>query len=389
MTSFVEKVLSSIRRVACQEGRLDLHTPVIGSLEKAYVADCLDSSWVSSSGKYIDQFEDELKHFTGARHAICCVNATAGLHASLLGLFVQAEEEVLVPAFSFVATANAVMHANATPHFVDISLNTLGIDPDLLERHLNDIVRFENNIPYNRHTNKKIAALIVVHCFGYPASMERLSQVCKKYNISIIEDAAEALGSYYQGKHVGNVGDISVLSFNGNKIMTTGGGGAILTNDDALALHIRHLISTAKQEHPWEYNHDQLGYNYRLPNLNAALGVAQLKRLPSFLKNKAILHDRYQAEFSSFSDIGLFEGTASGSSNHWLNTIILSESRVSYQQEILEKAHEDGIYLRPIWKMLPKQSHLRQCPKMNLSNAENLENRIINLPSSPHLVSDD
>jgi len=381
--------LASIRRASCQEGSLALHAPSVGSLEKEYVTDCLESSWVSSSGKYLDQFEAELGLFTGIKHVICCVNATAGLHASLLGLVVQAGEEVLLPAFSFVATANAIMHANATPHFVDISLNNLGIDPDRLDVYLADIVYFKGNLPYNRHTDKKISALIVVHCFGYPASMEKISRVCKKYDIPIIEDAAEALGSYYQGKHVGNVGLISVLSFNGNKILTTGGGGAILTNDDALALKIRHLISTAKEPHPWEYNHDRLGYNYRLPNLNAALGAAQIKRLPSFLKSKAILHARYQAEFLKFPDVELFKGGSDSVSNHWLNTIILSPSVAHYQQEILEKAHKEEINLRPIWKMLPKQTHLQCCPKMDLSNAESLESRVINLPSSPYLVSND
>lgn len=387
MTSIEKTFLSAIRSVASLKDELHLHAPIFGDLEKSCLIDCIDSGWVSSAGPYLDKFEYNLTEFTGAKHAICCVNATAGIHAALLGLGVKALDEVLVPAFSFAATANAVCHVNATPHFVDISPETLGVDAKCLEKYLENTIFFKNDVPYNRQTDKKIAALIVVHCFGYPAHMDEILAVCKKYNIPIIEDAAEGLGSYYKGKHVGNFGVVSVLSFNGNKIITTGGGGAILTNDSNLACKIRHLITTAKQPHPWEYNHDMVGYNYRLPNLNAALGVAQLQKLPEFLVKKKKLHEKYKKAFLNSNQFVLLTDYVHTQSNHWLNTIILSNA--SDQKSILELAHQNKIYIRPIWKMLSKQEYLKKCPKMNLANAENLEHRIINIPSSSFLINED
>jgi perosamine synthetase len=385
--SLSQNIINSIKNVlSCEATPIDLHAPSFSNLEKEYVLDCIESTRVSSSGEYLTRFEEELADYCHSKYAICCVNATAGLHIAQIALGVGFGDEVFVPAFSFVATANAVCHAGAIPHFVDVNNDDLGIDPLLLEDYLSEIIEIKEGSPYNKNTGRKIAALIVVHCFGYPAQIDKILAVCSKYRIPIIEDAAEGLGTFYKGRHVGSFGELSAISFNGNKIITTGGGGVILTNNKELAQHVRHITTTAKQPHPWEYNHDALGYNYRLPNINAALGLAQLKRLPTFLKNKLELHKKYLKAFHGSADLRMLTDTSNFQSNHWLNTIILSPENESVKEDILQEAHEEKIFLRPIWKMLSKQAHLRNFPRMLLSNAEALENRIINLPSSSFLI---
>ncbi|KOR33562.1 aminotransferase DegT, partial [Achromatium sp. WMS3] len=271
-----------------------LHEPLFEGNEWQYVKECIDTNWVSSVGKFVDRFEQDLTTFTGAKHAVAIVNGTSSLHLALILGEIKRDDEVLVPAMTFIATANTVSYCGATPHFIDISRNTLGIDPYKLDDYLTEIAEIRNDgFTWNKNTGKRILACVSMHTFGHPVDMDGLNSVCQKWNIIIIEDAAESLGSYYKTKHTGNFGKLGIFSFNGNKIITSGGGGAIITNDDELAVRAKHLSTTAKTPHEWEFIHDEIGYNYRLPNINAALACAQLESLPLYIKRKRHLANTY------------------------------------------------------------------------------------------------
>ena len=362
-----------------------LHEPCFRGNEWSYVKDCIDSTWVSYVGKYVNRFENMIAEFTGTRRAVAVVNGTVALHIALKLAGVTAGDEVLVPFLTFVATANAVVHCGAIPHFVDSEEKTLGIDPCKLRDYLADVCCVHSESCTNKYTGRTIKAIVPMHTFGHPVDLDSLTDVCREYKLEMIEDAAEALGSYYKGTHVGARGRLSILSFNGNKTITTGGGGAIVTNDECLAEMAKHLTSTAKIAHPWEYRHDQIGYNYRLPNLNAALGCAQMEQLPLMLAQKRDLAARYRQNFHNVEGIKFFSEPPNSRSNYWLNVLLLDEADMELRNELLAKANDAGIMTRPVWTLLHKLPMFRDCPRMDFSCAENLEARLINIPSSSFL----
>jgi perosamine synthetase len=363
-----------------------LHEPEFSGNEWKYVKNCIDSGWVSSTGKYVEIFEDALAKFTGANYAIATVNGTAALHACLLLAGVRPNDEVIMPALTFVGTANSAAGMGAIPHFADVEEHTLGLDPVKLDAHLNATTEFIGNDCKNKITGRKISACIPVHTFGHPVDLDPLVKVCKKFNIALIEDAAESLGSYYKNKHTGNHGLLAALSFNGNKTITTGGGGVILCNDPLLAAKAKHLTTTAKVSHKWEYCHDQIGYNYRLPNINAALGCAQIEQLPRFLEQKRRLAENYAAVFAKIEGVHFFTEPDFAESNYWLNALLLDSSMAGIRDDILSATNKIGFMTRPIWTPMHYLKMYEGCPKMNLSVSEDLCKRIINIPSSPSLA---
>jgi len=382
-----QQILSALRLALGNPTQfIPLHEPRFHGNESRYVQECIESTFVSSVGKFVDRFEDDLATYTGAKHAVAVVNGTCALQVALQLAGVQNGDEVLVPALSFVATANAVSYCGAIPHFVDSEENTLGIDPDALQDWLQHMAEHTNGAYRNRHTGRKLCALVPMHTFGHPCRMEELLQVARDYQLEVIEDAAESLGSLYQGQHTGTFGLLGTLSFNGNKTITTGGGGAILTNNAELARQAKHLTTTAKLPHRWEYIHDQIGFNYRLPNLNAALGCAQLEQLPTFLDSKRALFESYRAAFQTISGAGIVQEPENCRSNYWLQTLKLSESEASMRDQILGATNDAGLMTRPVWKLLHILNPYLNCPRSPLQVVESLERRLINLPSSAGLV---
>ncbi len=385
MADFPQTVVEALRSVIGQ-GTVSLHEPEFSGNEWAYVKECLDTGWVSSVGKFVDSFEGMLADYTGVKHAVATVNGTAALHVCLKLAGVERDEEVLVPALTFVATANAVSYCGAIPHFVDSSEITLGIDPEKLKPYLKEIAEIRNEGCFNRKTGRRIRAVVPMHTFGHPVDLDPLSELCEEYRLVLVEDAAESLGSYYKGRHTGNVGRISALSFNGNKVITTGGGGAILTNDPDLAKLAKHVTTTAKIPHRWSFSHDMVGYNYRLPNINAALGCAQLERLPDFIESKRRLAEHYSRAFLGIEGIRFFAEPPFAKSNYWLNVLLLEKEQAGKRDELLEATNSIGIMTRPSWTLMHRLEMYGHCPRMDdLSVAEDLEVRLINIPSSSRL----
>lgn len=363
-----------------------LHAPIFEGKEEEYLVDCVRSNFVSSVGAYVDRFETMLAEFTGAKHAVVAVNGTAALQVAMRLVGVERENEVLIPALSFIATANAVYYLGAVPHFVDISYTSLGIDPEALDDYLSDIVEYKDGASYNRHTGRRVKALVPMHTFGHPVDMDPLVEVAEKYHLELVEDAAESLGSYYKGIHTGNHGRMSALSFNGNKIVTTGGGGALITNDEQLAKAAKHITTTAKVSHKWEYVHDTVGYNYRMPALNAALGCAQLEQLPGFIEKKRKLAEYYSTAFKDVEGVSFFTEPEYAKSNYWLNILLLDTPDLKLRDEILQKTNDASIMTRPVWKLLSSLDMYKNCPSMDLPVARDIEQRLINIPSSADLV---
>jgi perosamine synthetase len=381
----VGQIVQAIRSVV-GDGNVALHEPHFGGNEWAYLKDCLDSTFVSSVGRYVDRFEADLAAYTGARHAVAVVNGTAALHVALQLAGVKQGDEVLIPALTFVATANAVAYCGAVPHFVDSEERTLGLDPKALRAYLDDMTVMRDGRCVNRATGRVIRAVVPMHTFGHPVHMEGVLALAQDFHLEVIEDATESLGSTIRGKHAGTFGRMGVLSFNGNKVITTGGGGAILTDDPELAKHAKHLTTTAKLPHRWAYVHNEIGYNYRLPNINAALGCAQLEQLPGFVDAKRQLHGRYLAAFAGISQARILTEPAGCSSNYWLQTLLLDESVAGLRDALLQATNDAGLMTRPIWELMNKLQPYRNCPSMPLPVAESLQKRVINLPSSAGLV---
>ena len=379
------QVVAAFRTVIGQKSAL-LHEPSFFGNEWLYLKECLDSTFVSSVGKFVDRFEADLAVYIGAKHAVAVVNGTAALHIALKLAGVSTGDEVLIPALTFVATANAVAYCGATPHFVDSEENTLGIDAVKLRDYLEHHTEQRAGQCINRETEKIIRALVPMHTFGHPSDMDGLMAVAHDYNLSLVEDAAESLGSYYHGRHTGTFGLMGTLSFNGNKTITTGGGGAILTDNAELARHAKHLTTTAKQPHAWEYRHDEIGYNYRMPNINAALGCAQLEQLPTMLAAKRELFQRYQAAFATVSGIRLMEEPAQCQSNYWLHTLVLDTKYADQRDILLQATNDAGIMTRPAWILMHELTPFRECPRMDLAGAQSLVQRLINIPSSSTLL---
>lgn len=383
--TLAQAVVAAIRSVVGRES-VALHEPRFTGNEWLYVKECLDSTFVSSVGKFVDRFEHDLAQFTGARHVVAVVNGTAALHVALKLAGVMAGDEVLMPALTFVATANAVSYCGATPHFIDSEERTLGVDASCLRSYLAQTTDQRGGFCVNRSTGKVIRAIVPMHTFGHPVDLEGLLAVAYDFNLVMVEDAAESLGSYYQGLHAGTFGRLGILSFNGNKAITTGGGGAILTNDPELARRAKHLTTTAKLSHAWEYRHDEIGYNYRMPNLNAALGCAQLEQLPAFLASKRALFAQYQAAFSSVPGITLVKEPAGCQSNYWLQTLLLDRDQSAQRDVLLKSTNEAGLMTRPVWTLMQELVQFANCPRMDLSGAVDLAGRLINIPSSAGLA---
>lgn len=358
-----------------------LHEPTFNEKELEYVTDCVKTGWVSSVGAYVTRFEEDLAKMVGVKRAVAVVNGTAALQIALKVVGVQPNEEVLMPALTFIATANAISYAGAVPHFVDVSESTLGLDPVKLDNYLAKIAVKENGVLINKETRHVIRAVVPMHTFGHPVELDELITVCEKYNLTLVEDAAESLGSYYKGKHTGSFGKVNAMSFNGNKIATTGGGGAILTDDEALADYAKHLTTTAKVPHKWEYVHDEIGYNYRMPNINAALGCAQLEKVEQFVESKRQLTTFYKKLVQELPGVHLFEEPKDTKSNYWLQTLLLDAS--IERDEVLVYLNDNGVMSRPIWQPMHYLEMYKNCPRGDLSVVENLNKRIVNVPSTP------
>ena len=379
-------IVDALRGVLPAEGGpVCLHEPKFTGNEWAYVKECLDTGWVSSVGKFVDRFEEDLTAYTGARHAVAVVNGTAALHICLLLAGVKQEDEVLVPAMTFIATANAVTYCGAIPHFVECEERTLGLDPAALVRYLEDISYIGAEGCINRLTGRRIKAVVPMHTFGHPVDLDPLVEVCQRFRLELVEDAAESLGSFYKGKHTGNHGRVSALSFNGNKVVTTGGGGAILTNDEELGRLAKHLTTTAKVPHRWEFNHDMIGFNYRLPNINAALGCAQLEQLPGFVEHKRALADRYRLAFAGVKGVRFFTEPEFARSNYWLNVLLLDEELAGERDAVLTATNDAGIMTRPAWTPMHRLPMFADAPRMSLPVTGSLAARLINIPSSAFL----
>jgi aminotransferase in exopolysaccharide biosynthesis len=366
---------------------LGLHEPCFNGNEWVYLKECLDSTFVSSVGKFVDRFEDDLANFTGAKRAIAVVNGTAALHVALRLAGTEAGDEVLLPALTFIATANAVSYCQAIPHFVDSEERTLGIDPFALREYLSIIAEIRNGQCVNRKTGRVIRAMVPMHTFGHPVDIDALLAIAYDYHLKLIEDAAESLGSTVAGRHTGTFGLMGTLSFNGNKTITTGGGGAILTNDVELGRRAKHITTTAKLPHRWNFVHDEVGFNYRLPNLNAALGCAQLEQLPGFLRDKRRLFEQYQAAFANVRGVRLLIEPAGCNSNYWLQTLLLDAGYADQRDAVLAATNDAGLMTRPIWALMNRLPMHANLPSAPLPVAESLEQRVINIPSSSSLGS--
>jgi aminotransferase in exopolysaccharide biosynthesis len=386
--TLADDIINSIRKIVGKK-KHHLHEPLFFGNEIKYLKKTIRTNLVSSVGPFVKKFEDQIMKFTKSKYAISVVNGTEALHLSLVASGVKNNDEVLLPTITFAGTANAIVYAGAIPHFVDSEFETLGIDPLKLEKYLEKITIKKGKFYFNKKTKRKIKAIIPVHVFGNICQIDKILKIAKKYNLVVIEDAAEAIGSFFKNKHAGNFGLVGCFSFNGDKIMTTGGGGAIITNNKLLAKKIRHLSTTAKINHRWEYIHDEVGYNFRMPNLNAALGSAQIENLNKFLRSKRKLFLRYYKEFLKVNNVRLIKNPKYSKSNNWLNTIFIKNSSIKKRNKVLSLAQKKNIFLRPVWKPLHRLKHFRSTPKMNLENSIKIYISCINLPSSSHYFIDE
>jgi len=395
---YYQAIIDFIRSLYPGKETIPLHEPYFGGNEKKYVLDCIETNYVSSVGKYVDKFEEMISDFTGAKYAIATVNGTAALHIALKLAGVQPGDLVITQPLTFVATCNAITYCGAEPVFVDIDSDTLGMSSDSLESWLYTNTIIEDNVCYlkdvhNLHelqynNNKfveirgptRISACVPMHTFGHPCKIDRIVDICNHYHIPVVEDAAESIGSYYKGKHTGTYGKLGILSFNGNKTITTGGGGMILTDDDELGPLAKHITTTAKKPHRWKFEHDMIGYNYRLPNINAALGCAQMEELPEILQNKRETARKYQEFFNKIDDIEFIQEPSDSISNYWLNAILLTDEEE--RDKFLDYAYSQKVMCRPAWTLMDKLPMFNLCLSSHLNISEDISSNIINIPSS-------
>jgi len=375
----INHTLSFIKSLFPSKEFVQLHEPNFSGNEKKYVTETIDSTFVSSVGSFVDKFELDLAEFSGTKKTISVVNGTAGLQVALKLVGVKTGDEVITQALTFVATANAISYNNAHPVFLDVDLDTMGLSPKAVTAFLEDFGEIRENGCYNKITKRKISACMPMHTFGFPVHLNELIEICSKWHIPIVEDAAESLGSYYHNKHTGGFGEVGVFSFNGNKIVTSGGGGSIVTNSEILGALAKHLTTTAKKPHPYEYVHDEIGFNYRMPNLNAALACAQLEQLPLFLENKRNLAQQYQHFFDEIG-IKFRTETPNTKANYWLMCVQL-ESKIE-RDLFLETTNKNGVMTRPIWQLMTDLIMYKDCHKDSQTNAQFLMDRIVNIPSS-------
>jgi perosamine synthetase len=382
VADFVARIRSVVGESSTPIG---LHEPEVGELEKQYLADCIDSTFVSSVGAFIPEFEQGIANFTGAKYAVAASNGTSALHIALYVVGVEAGDEVIVPSLSFVATANAVAHAGAVPHFIDSEMTTMGMSPEKLRERLEQMERRDGQV-YNPVTGARIAAISPMHTLGHPVRIREIVAIAEEYGIPVVEDAAESLGSFVDGKHTGTFGKTGMISFNGNKIITTGGGGVILTDDEAIAKRAKHITTTAKLPHKWEFEHDELAWNYRMTNLTAALGMAQLTKLDGFLDEKRVIASRYAEAFADFKGAKFVFEPEGTSSNYWLCAVQLDEPSLEVRDQLLQACHDSGILARPMWNLLHTQRMYQDSPAADLATATALHASLICLPSTPRLA---
>ncbi len=373
------KVINFIKKLYKNKKFIPLHEPKFIGNEKKYLNECIKSTFVSTVGKFVSEFEYEIAKFTGSRFAVATTNGTSALHISLILAGCNRYSEVITQPLTFVATANAISYCNAEPVFIDVDRDTMGLSPSSLRFFLEKNTIKKNNQCINKKTKKVIKACLPMHSYGHPCRIKEIKKICDEYNIFLIEDAAESLGSLYKNKHTGTFGKLGIISFNGNKIITAGGGGCIITNDKVLAKKAKHLTTTSKVSHNWEFNHDKIGFNYRMPNINAALLLAQLEKINDFIKNKRNLAEKYQAFFKSIN-YNFFKEPKDCKSNYWLNCIILKNKR--QKEKFLEQTNSNGVMTRPTWILMNKLPMYKDAECTDLKNSRWLEDRIVNIPSS-------
>ncbi|MBP1614918.1 MAG: putative aminotransferase [Bacteroidetes bacterium] len=376
------EIVNTIKGLFPKQDFVPLHAPCFVGNEKKYLNECIDSTFVSSVGKFVDRFENEMAAYTGAKKAVVCVNGTNAIQMALMMVGVERGDEVLTQPLTFIATCNALSYCGAYPVFIDVDRDTLGLSPVKLEEWILEHAELRDETLYNKRTGRRIKACVPMHTFGHPVHLNKLVEVCRRYHLKLVEDAAESIGSFYHGQHTGTFGEVGVLSFNGNKTITTGGGGMLLFQDEELARLCKHISTQAKVPHPWEFVHDHIGYNYRMPNINAALGCAQLETLPAFLEKKRELAAIYKNYFDS---VGMeFMSEPEGCrSNYWLNAIILKDKEE--RDSFLEYTNSHGVMTRPIWQLMNRLPMFEQAECGDLSNCTYLADRIVNIPSSVRL----
>ena len=379
----IKNILNSVK-LAVKQNSKKLHEPLFKGNEKKYLKKCIETGYVSYIGKYVNTFERKISKYTGSKNAVALVNGTCALHILLKYFNVGINDEVILPSITFVATANSVAYCKALPHFVDIEKETLGICPEKLEEYLKKIAIKKKGYCINKKTGRKIRVLIAVHVFGVPCKILEIKKICNKYNIKLIEDAAGAMGSFLKGKHLGNFSQAGVISFNGNKTITCGGGAVIITENKKLASKIRHLSTTAKKKHPWEYIHDEIGYNYRMTNLNAAIGCAQLENINRIISAKRKNFFLYKRLFKKNKDVQIIQEPNYSKTNYWLITLIIKKNK-KLKNQVLKELNQSGFQGRSIWKPLHTLKIFEKCPRGKLKNTMDIYNRAINLPSSPIL----
>ncbi len=373
-----DKILSFIKNLYMNENPVPLHAPKFLGNEKKYLLDCIDSTYVSYVGKYVEEFEKIIQRYTGAKYSVAIVNGTAAIFITLVALGIKRGDEVITQALTFAATAAGIKHAGGEPVFIDVDRETLGMSPEALEDFIKNNTNYENGILKNKFNGSRIFAVMPMHTFGHPVRIDEIKAICEKYELLLIEDAAESLGSFYKEKHTGTFGKAGILSFNGNKSVTTGGGGMIITDDEKLFEKIKHLSTTAKRKHPYEFIHDEVGYNLRLPNINAAIGYAQMEYFDKIIQNKRNTAEIYKNFFENIG-IEFFSEPENCRSNYWLNAIFLKNRE---ERDIfLEYSNNNGIQTRPVWKLIPSLDPYKYCFSYNIKNAYEIEDRLVNIPS--------
>ncbi len=375
-------VIKFIKSIYNKDKFIPLHQPRFVGNEKKYLNECIDSTFVSSVGKFVDEFEKKIAKYTGAKYAVATNNGTSAIHISLIVGGVKQDEEVITQSVNFVACCNAISYCNAKPIFIDVDKDSMGLSPSALKFFLENNATVKNKQCINNKTKKVIKACVPMHSYGHPCRIDEIKKICDEYYIFLIEDAAESVGSLYKNKHTGTFGHLGAMSFNGNKIITAGGGGCIVTNDNFLAKKAKHLTTTAKVPHKWNFNHDMVGYNYRMPNLNASILVAQLEHLDNFISNKRNLAHKYETFFKSL-EYDFFKETENSKSNYWLNSIILKDK--NQRDQFLEETNSKGIMTRPIWTLMNKLPMFKDSQCDDLKNSEWLDQRVVNIPSSVKL----
>ena len=362
---------------------IPLSVPVFAGNEKKYLNECIDTTFVSSVGKFVDRFEEDIAKFTGCKRAVVCVSGTNALHISLMLAGVERGDEVLTQALTFIATCNALSYIGAVPVFIDVDRDTMGLSPAAVRNWLEKNAEIKDNQCFNKNTHRRVKACVPMHSFGHPVHLDELVAVCNEYHIELVEDAAESIGSLYKGKHTGTFGKIGALSFNGNKTITTGGGGMMLFNDEKLGAYAKHITTQAKIPHRWEFRHDHIGYNYRMPNINAALGCAQLENIDKYIESKRQTAAAYKEFFKNVPDVEFFSEPDGCRSNYWLNAIILKDRDM--QQEFLQFSNDNGVMTRPIWELMNRLPMFENCENDGLENTIYFADRVVNIPSSVKL----